>query len=135
MIETDTMRRDVDVIEADLGDQRLLPFVFTPGADDLHTQSARAKLMPNVLMNNQLTSAAVPIQFREIGRMCIEEISCTMMSYSASETDVSEMHTVKNEIEHIRRHEMFWRRIIDSRELGNRVDCVGGSTYKDMLPI
>ena len=76
-----------------------------------------------------------PIQFRQIGRMCIEEIFCTMLPYSTSATDVSEMHTVKNEIEHIRRHEMFWRRIIDSRELGNRVDCVGGSTYKDALPI
>ena len=118
MIETDPMRRDVDVIEADLGDQRLLPFVLTPGADDLHTQSARAKLMPNVL------------------RVCIEEIFCTMLPYSASATGVSEMHTVKDEIEHIRhRHETFRRRIIDSRELGNRVDCVGGSTYKMVLPI
>ena len=71
-----------------------------------------------------------PIQFRQIGRVCIEEIFCTMLPYSASATGVSEMHTVKDVVEHIRRHETFRRRIIDSRELGNRVDCVGGSTYK-----
>ena len=53
-----------------------------------------------------------------------------MLPYSASATGVSEMHTVKDVVEHIRRHETFRRRIIDSRELGNRVDCVGGSTYK-----
>ena len=65
--------------------------------------------------------------------MCIEEIFYTMLPYSTSATDVSERHTVKDEIQH--RQDMFWRRIIDSRELGNRVDCVGGSTYKDALPI
>jgi hypothetical protein len=38
MIEADPMRRQVDVIEADLTDQRLFAFVFTPGADDFHAQ-------------------------------------------------------------------------------------------------
>ena len=52
MIEANAVGRDFDIKETDLTNQRLLSFVFTPGADDLHTYSPRAKLMPNVLMNN-----------------------------------------------------------------------------------
>ena len=48
MIGTDSMRGDFHVKEADFTNQRLLPFVFTPGADDFHNAfSDRAKLMPN----------------------------------------------------------------------------------------
>lgn len=36
MIGTDSMRGDFHVKEADFTNQRLLPFVFTPGANDFH---------------------------------------------------------------------------------------------------
>ena len=55
MIKADAVRGHFHVKKADVADQRLSSLVFTPGADDLHTRSARAKLMPNVLMNNQRT--------------------------------------------------------------------------------
>lgn len=37
MIGTDSVRGDFHVKEADFTNQRLLPFVFTPGADDFHS--------------------------------------------------------------------------------------------------
>ncbi len=36
MIEADAVRGHFHVKEADLADQRLSSFVFTPGADDFH---------------------------------------------------------------------------------------------------
>jgi hypothetical protein len=36
MIDAYAVRRDFQVIQTDLTDQRLFPFMFTPGADDLH---------------------------------------------------------------------------------------------------
>ena len=36
MVETNAVRRHVEVIQADLTDQRLLPFIFTPRANDFH---------------------------------------------------------------------------------------------------
>ena len=37
VIDTNPVGRHVEVIEADRADQRLLPFIFTPGANDFHT--------------------------------------------------------------------------------------------------
>jgi len=36
MIDADPMGGEFHVKEADLTDQRLLPFIFTPGANDFH---------------------------------------------------------------------------------------------------
>jgi hypothetical protein len=46
MIHTDAVGRDFNVIETELANQRLFPFVFTPGADNLHRETASAKLVP-----------------------------------------------------------------------------------------
>ena len=37
MVKTNAVRGHFHVKEADLADQRLFSFVFTPGADDFHT--------------------------------------------------------------------------------------------------
>jgi len=49
MVDTNSVRGDFDVVEADLTDQRLLPFSLTPGTNDFHNESERAKLMPEVI--------------------------------------------------------------------------------------
>jgi len=49
MINTNAVRSHVEIIESDLADQRFLPFIFAPGANDFHNESPRAKLMPITL--------------------------------------------------------------------------------------
>ena len=49
MVDTNAVRSHFDVKQADLTDQRLLPFSLTPGANDFHNESERAKLMPEVI--------------------------------------------------------------------------------------
>ena len=39
MVEANAVRSDVDVIETDRTDQRLLPFSLTPSANDFHNES------------------------------------------------------------------------------------------------
>lgn len=49
MVDTNAVRSNFDVIETDLTDQRLFPFSLTPGTNDFHNESKRAKLMPEVI--------------------------------------------------------------------------------------
>ena len=39
MVDTNAVGSDIDLIEAGLADQRLLPFSLTPGTDDFHNES------------------------------------------------------------------------------------------------
>jgi hypothetical protein len=38
MVETNPVGRCVEVVQADLTDQRFFPLIFTPGADNFHTR-------------------------------------------------------------------------------------------------
>jgi len=38
MVEANSVGRHVEVIETHLADERLLPFIFTPGANDFHAK-------------------------------------------------------------------------------------------------
>ena len=52
MIDADAVGGDFPVVQTDLTDQRLLPFVFAPRTDDFHKVPVRAKLMPNEVKRN-----------------------------------------------------------------------------------
>ena len=50
MIDTNAMGSEFNVKETDFTNQRFLPFIFAPGANNFHNEDTRAKVMPKRVM-------------------------------------------------------------------------------------
>ena len=79
MIEADAVRGYFHVKEADLADQRLSSLVFTPGADDFHTnllEQTRCRLDSIKITQNRRGSSLLDDSFRSRCRQVTAPTTC-----------------------------------------------------------
>ena len=99
MIEADAMRDYFHVKEADVADQRLSSLVFTPGADDFHTnllEQSRCRLDSIKITQNRGVSSLLSDSFRSRCRQATAPPTCVQARRldSPHQTQRSKRHTV-----------------------------------------
>ena len=99
MIKADAMRDYFHVKEADVADQRLSSLVFTPGADDFHTnllEQSRCRLDSIKITQNRGVSSLLGDSFRSRCRQATAPTTCVQARRldSPHQTQRSKRHTV-----------------------------------------
>ena len=105
MIEADAVRGYFHVKEADVADQRLSSLVFTPGADDFHTnllEQSRCRLDSIKITQNPGVSSLLGDSFHSRFRQATAPTTCVQARRldSPQQTQRSKRHTVLDVIEH-----------------------------------